>query len=150
LDILRATPGPQGEFDWTSFDLIAQNGQMPGVAAQPMTSLHRAVMPGHVRFRGMPNARWWEFETSETDFGSIQPETRDLAKLILMDFMLIHGDDWYLVPLELPVGTVTQITELFVHDTFGVITRIDRADASRSATTPGQQWTMFSPTWIDH
>ena len=109
-------------------------------------------MPGHVRFRGMPNSRWWEFETSETDFGSVKPEKRDLAKLMFMDFMLIHGDDWYLVPVDVPVGSVAQITGLFVHDTFGVATRIDRADAvaGTSTTTPGQQWTMFSPTWLGH
>ena len=58
---------------------------MPGVVTQAATSLSRAVMPGHVRFRGMPNARWWEFETTETDFGGIQPEKRDLAKLIELD-----------------------------------------------------------------
>jgi hypothetical protein len=152
LDVLRATPGPHGEFDWTSFDLMAPNGQMPGIAAQATTSLSRAVVPGHVRFRGMPNGRWWEFETTETDFGGIQPEKRDLAKLIFMDFMLIHGDDWYLVPVDVPVGSIAQITGLFVHDTFGVVTRMDRADAvaGTSTATPGQQWTMFSPTWIDH
>jgi hypothetical protein len=152
LDVLRATPGAHGEFDWTSFDLTTQGGQLPGVGAQATTPLNRAVVPGHVRFRGMPSARWWEFETTETDFGGVEPEKRDLAKLIFMDFMLIHGDDWYLVPIDVPVGSVAQITGLFVHDTFGVVTRIDRADAiaGTSTTSPGQQWTMFSPSWLGH
>ena len=95
LDILKASPGRNGEFDWTSFDLATANGAVPGLAPGPMSSLNQTIMPGHVRFRGMPNARWWEFETAQTDFGAVQPEKRDLARLIFMDFMLIHGDDWY-------------------------------------------------------
>jgi hypothetical protein len=148
IDVLRATPGPNGEFDWSSFDLAAPGGSLPGVAPGAVTSLNQFVMPGHVRFRGMPNARWWEFETGQTDFGDIQPEKRDLAKLIFMDFMLIHGDDWYLVPLEVPLGTVAEIRGLFVHDVFGATVEVSRADATTAGggVSPGEQWTMFSPS----
>jgi hypothetical protein len=142
---LKATPGANGEFDWASFDvLVSPANATPGAT----TDLSKAAVPGHVRFRGMPGPRWWEFETSQTDFGGIQPEKRDLAKLIFMDFMLIHGDDWYLVPLDVPVGSSAAITSLSVHDVFGVTTQIDRADADTvagSMAAPGQQWTMFSP-----
>jgi hypothetical protein len=147
VDTLKATPGPNGEFGWTSFDLSSD--PMTGIAAGAVATLNQAIMPGHVRFRGMPNARWWEFETAQTDFGGVQPEKRDLAKLIFMDFMLIHGDDWYLAPLEAPLGTITRIDGLYVHDVFGVVTQIDRAEATTAAgLSPGRQWTMFSPAWI--
>ena len=148
VGILKATPGPNGEFDWTSFDVSSEGTKMTGVTAGTVTSLNQAIVPGHVRFRGMPNARWWEFETAQTDFGAVQPEKRDLVKLIFMDFMLTHGDDWYLVPLEAPLGTVVLIGGLFVHDVFEVVTQIDRSDATTARATgisPGQQWTMFSP-----
>jgi hypothetical protein len=149
LDLLKATPGPDGEFGWTSFDLATPGGTLAGVSAGAVTTLAGAIMPGHVRFRGMPNSRWWAFETSQTDFGGIEPEKRDLAKLIFMDFMLIHGDDWYLAHLDAPVGSIVQVGGLFVHDVFGVVTQIDRADATsaRAGLAPGQQWTMFSPAW---
>jgi hypothetical protein len=143
---LKATPGALGEFDWTSFDVLAPDGS---AAPGAMTNLSKAAVPGHVRFRGMPEPRWWEFETSQTDFGAIQPEKRDVAKLIYMDFMLIHGDDWYLMPLDVPVGSFATISSLLVHDVFGVTTQIDRADANvvaGSVVAPGQQWTMFSPS----
>jgi hypothetical protein len=151
VDLLKATPGAHGEFDWTSFDVSAPTtpkATLVGVPAGATMPLSRTVVPGHVRFRGMPNARWWELETSATDFGSVQPETRDLAKLIFMDFMLIHGNDWYVIPLDVPVGGVAQINEVLVTDVFGVMTWIDRADtlAPASGLTPGQQWTMFAPS----
>jgi hypothetical protein len=152
VDLLTATPGAHGEFDWTSFDLSTPKTTLPGVPAGTTTSLSRTVVPGHVRFRGMPNARWWELETSATDFGSVQPEKRDLAKLIFMDFMLIHGNDWYLIPLEVQVGGVAQVNGVVVTDVFGVMTQIDRADTlvPVSGMAPGQQWTMFSPSWTGH
>jgi hypothetical protein len=142
---LKATPGDSGEFDWTSFDVLVPNGS---AAPGAMAPLSKTAVPGHVRFRGMPEPRWWEFETSQTDFGGIQPEKRDLSKLIFMDFMLIHGDDWYLMPLDVPVGSAAMISSLLVHDVFGITTQIDRADANvvaGSVAAPGQQWTMFSP-----
>jgi hypothetical protein len=152
LDLLNAIPGPNGEFDWSSFDLDVAGGMMPGVSPGPVTALDQFIMPGHVRFRGMPNARWWEFETGQTDFGGIQPEKRDLAKLIFMDFMLIHGDDWYLMPLDVPLATAVEVQGLFVHDVFGVTTQINRADATTAAAglSPGQQWTLFAPSWTGH
>ena len=149
VDLLTAAPGAHGEFDWTSFDLSTPKTTLTGVPAGAITSLSRTIVPGHVRFRGMPNARWWELETGATDFGSVQPEKRDVAKLIFMDFMLIHGNDWYLIPLDVPVGGVAQVNEMVVTDVFGVMTQIDRADtlAPVSGLAPGQQWTMFSPSY---
>jgi hypothetical protein len=87
----------------------------------------------------MPNARWWDFETSRTDFGAILPDPRDLAKLLFADFMLLHGDDWYLAPLDVPTGSLCWIDGLAVTDVFGVVTNINRA-----AADAGPRWTLFS------
>jgi hypothetical protein len=89
----------------------------------------------------MPNARWWDFETSKTDFGALLPDPRDLAKLLFADFMLLHGDDWYLAPLDVPAGSLCWIDTLTVTDVFGMSTNVPRAD-----TTPGPRWTVFSTT----
>jgi hypothetical protein len=89
----------------------------------------------------MPNARWWDFETNKTDFGGILPDPRDLAKLLFADFLLLHGDYWFLAPLDVLAGSLCWIDELSVTDVFGVVTTIPRAD-----TTPGPRWTMFSTT----
>jgi hypothetical protein len=130
--ILSGVPDTLAEFDWYSFDLASSAAGTPVVAAS-------SVIPGHVRFRGMPNARWWDFEGSKTDFGAVIPDTRDLAKLLFMDFLLLHGDDWYLAPLTVPAGSLCFIDSLEVTDVFGVTTAVPRADANGS-------WTMFCTT----
>jgi hypothetical protein len=130
---LAAVPDPEADLDWYAFDLTQVTGDL---AAGPVKTT--SVMPGHVRFRGMPNARWWDFETGKSDFGAILAETRDLAKLLFMDFMLIHGDDWYLAPLEVSPGSLTLVDSLEVTDVFGVVTAIPRADGAR--------WNMFATT----
>jgi len=109
-------------------------------AAAPAGAVARSVLPGHVRFRGMPNARWWDFEGSKTDFGAVVPDARDLAKLLFMDFMLLHGDDWYLAPLDVPTGSLSFVDSLVVRDVFGVETAVPRADATQA----GARWTLFS------
>ena len=131
---LSVEPDPEGALDWYAFDLTAGT---PPAAAPAMTS----VIPGHLRFRGMPSPRWWDFESSATDFGALLTDTRDLAKLLFADFLLVHGDDWYLTRLDVPRGSLCWIDSLTVTDVFGTATAIPRADA-----TPGGSWTLFSTT----
>lgn len=131
---LAMSPDGEAALDWYGFDLT-------GGTAQPAPSATTSVIPGHLRFRGMPSARWWDFETNKTDFGSILPDPRDLAKLLFADFLLLHGDDWFIAPLDVPAGSLCWIDELTITDVFGVVTTIPRADA-----TPGPRWTLFSTT----
>jgi hypothetical protein len=100
------------------------------------------VLPAHVRFTGMPNHRWWDFEPGTTDFGAVEADRTDLARMLVVDFMLIAGNDWFEAPLPLPVGTLCQIDALVVHDVFGGATLVPRAD---TLDRP-QRWSMFSTT----
>jgi len=139
--VLAATPGRDGDFDWYAFD------ERPGATAADagvgaVTTVSHSTLPMHVRFRGMPNHRFWDFESGQMDFGAIEPDTRDLGKLIVIDFMLVHGNDWFLVPFEQPVGTLCRVDSLVVHDVFGGSTLVERADAVPGAS--GERWTMFS------
>jgi hypothetical protein len=129
---LSAEPDAEGALDWYAFDLTAGS---PPAGTPVMTS----VLPGHVRFRGMPSTRWWDFESSATDFGALLTDTRDLAKLLFADFLLVHGDDWYLSRLDVPRGALCWIDSLTVTDVFGAATVVPRADA-----VPGDSWTLFS------
>jgi hypothetical protein len=95
----------------------------------------------------MPNARWWQFEDGTVDFADIRPDLREIAKLIVIDFMLVHSNDWFVVPFSQPVGTLCRVEALLVHDVFGGTTLVERADrealAAGGSTT---RWTMFSTT----
>jgi hypothetical protein len=84
---LDVYPGDDGLIDWAAFALSSVTD---GAALKPAT---RTMIPAHVRFKGMPNARFWDYENGTLDFGDLKPDKRDLARLALMDFMLVHAND---------------------------------------------------------
>ena len=135
-----ATPARDGAFDWFAFDLVSQTQTPP--AKPPTKNPAITVVPTHVRFRGMPNAKWWDFENNVTDYGAIDVQRQDLAKLAVMDFMLLHGNDWFVVPVDIPVNSLYQISSFLIRDVFGGLTLVDRTD--RATTEAGGRWTMFS------
>jgi hypothetical protein len=132
---LEVRPGDDGLVDWTAFDLRSTSEG----AVLPSTT--RLIVPAHVRFKGMPNARFWDFEDGTVDFGDLKPDKRDLARLALVDFMLVHANDWFMVPVDVPVGATYRLDSLVVRDVFGIDTLVKRAD--RESLGPGR-WTMFS------
>src|SRR6185369_3137107 len=73
--VMSCDPDRDGAFDWFTFDV--KQIDRPQESAPPAVSTTQSVLPNHVRFRGMPNQRWWDFEEGNTDFGAIQPEKRD-------------------------------------------------------------------------
>jgi len=139
--IFSATPAQDGGFDWHTFDLIPGAQIGADVAPAPVSTTTRSVLPGHVRFRGMPNARWWDFENNITDFGGVQMGKTDFAKLAAMDFLLLHGNDWFVIPVDLPVNSLSTIDQLVVRDVFGENTLVQRAE---DVDGGAGKWTMFS------
>jgi len=100
-----------------------------------------AFVPTQIEFNGMPNVRWWEFEDRRTDFGRINASTSDLPILLLAEFGLVYGNDWFVVPYNLSVGSLADIRGLIVNDVFGVRTLV-RA-AGRDQGMDWQRWSMF-------
>jgi len=138
--VLGAYAGREASFDWFAFDehTSASDPTAPGA----VTTKSMSVIPAHVRFRGMPNHRFWDFESGQVNFGGIEADTRDLARLIVADFFLVQANDWFLMPMEQPVGTLSHVDALVVHDVFGGRTLVERAD--RDPAPPSERWTMFS------
>ncbi len=60
-----------------------------------------------------------------------------------MDFMLVHGNDWFMVPLPMHVGTACRVASLRVHDVFGEVTTVERAEEY------SRGWSMFSTSAPD-
>jgi hypothetical protein len=100
------------------------------------------VIPAAVRFPGMPDLRWWAFEDARFDWASVDTDRRDLARALVMDFMLVQGDDWLVIPFGQAPGTLVTVAQLLVHDVFGGDTLVQRADAEPAAGRA--RWTMFS------
>jgi len=137
---LDAHPDAQGQYDWFSFDVASKDT----AASEPAPKdVNFTIIPTNVRFKGMPNPRLWMFEENDLSFVDVQSNKRDLVKLLAVDFMLLHGNDWYVIPYEQELGTFAKTDSLVVFDVFGKKTLVERAD--KDVTTLGpQRWTMFS------
>ena len=89
----------------------------------------------------MPANRWWEFEDRQIDFGAVSVEPEDLVSLVMVEFALIYGNDWFIVPVELDIGSLTRIRSLKVIDSFGETITIP---PFTSPAAPAGAWRMFS------
>jgi hypothetical protein len=107
-------------------------------------STTQRVMPTPVRYSGMPNDRLWAFEDAAVFLGGLAAGSTDLARMALAEFSLAFGNDWFLVPLDLPFGTVARVQDLTVTDTFGVTVTVP---PTRETQRPG--WTVFQNTPVD-
>jgi hypothetical protein len=124
---LVATEHRGGPLDWYAFDLDPAGGVIPqgfqppaggsGTPASPQ--FPRSFQPQPARFAGMARPRYWEFEDGSVNFGAVETGPTDLTRLLLIEYALVYGNDYFVVPLSLPVGTVCEIDQLIVADTFG-------------------------------
>jgi len=145
--VLSAAEYCEGHLDWHSFDLASGTLHAPGDAPKPIAEpvvLH--TIPSPIGYRGMPSDRWWEFEESRVNFGAADAGPADLGRMLMIEFAVIYGNDWFIIPIKLPVGSVFQTRSLVVTDTFGVRMLVPPSIAKQ---TPGQSWRMFELTGSD-
>lgn len=137
--VLEADEFPGGHLDWYAF---TRGTAKPASAPQAPTYATANFLPLHVRFRGMPEDRWWAFEDSVTDLGQLDTEPVDLARMLVMEFGLVYGADWFFVPIPSVIGVLQQVTTLVVTDTFGLRTLI--RPVQQMPVVGGQNpWSMF-------
>lgn len=127
-----------GLIDWHTFDRTTVN--LTGGTAQP-TVAQQTVIATPITFRGMPARRFWEFEDGGTNIALISAAAEDLGRLLLREFALIYGNDWFQFPLVAPVGSQFWITSLSVADTFGITTPIPHYS---NVDGKSGKWRMFS------
>ncbi|WP_440990806.1 hypothetical protein [Haloarchaeobius baliensis] len=144
--VLKAEEYPGGHLDWYSFSVATgplDSLSPPAAAASDRTLTEagtRDVTLGKLRYRGMPASRWWEFEDAAVNLDDIPAGPEELSKLLLLDFSLVHGDDWFIFPLTTPIGTLTRITDMTVTDTFGQTTEVE------PVTKSTDRWNAFTFT----
>lgn len=146
--VLVAEKYHRGHLDWYSVDIDNRqdarlNDKLGETIDEVELKLEEPItfIPNTIEFSGMPSVRWWEFEDSKTNFGSINPNTTDLATLVLADFGLVYGNDWSLVPYTLEVGSLSEVQGVIVEDVFGIRTLV-RA-ASNNAESERMRWGMY-------
>jgi hypothetical protein len=139
--VLEAPDYRGGALDWYAFRARpgAALGSSPAeMRREPLT---RTVIPAPVKYPGMPSERWWEFEDSRVDFGAVDTLPGDMAALVLLQFAVTYGNDWFLVPLPLSVGSLCRIATLNVTDSFGVQAAIPPFSKTSGAA---DSWRMFT------
>lgn len=134
---LKAPEYFDGNLDWYSFDV---DTTQPLGAADLPSSNSSAFLPSPVTFRGMPSNRFWEMEDGNVNLANIQAAPQELARALLVTFALEFGNDWFLVPLETPVGSLSAVRALVVTNTFGEKLLVRHTTAVDGANTP---WRMF-------
>jgi hypothetical protein len=137
--LLESDAFPGGHLDWYSFTTGAGDAASKAVASTYTTT---NMLPIHVTFHGMPADRWWGFEDAQTDFGQLDAQHVDLAKLLVMEFALVYGTDWFSFPVPSRIGSLQRVTTLVVTDTFGertIVRPVEQYPVQGSA----RPWSMF-------
>jgi hypothetical protein len=135
-----------GDLDWHSFS--STSSLIQGTWDTTST----ALVPTRISVGGT-SPRWWAFEDAATNFGALDVATPDLAKLLLMEFVLIYGDDWFSVPLPVTMPRLVRVTDLKVTNVFGdVLPIVSTRSVVRDGITraggnpddPALRWELFT------
>lgn len=146
--VLVADQYTQGHLDWFAFDVDAAPGakltRRDGSVAVPTPASVTPVsfVPTPVSFGGMPSHRYWEMESRQIEFADIDSHTTDVAMLLLTEFALVWGNDWCVIPYELPVGSLSEVVGMLVSDDFGEQSLL--LPAGRGFDDGWQRWSMFT------
>jgi hypothetical protein len=119
--------------DWSDFDVVAETD-----ATNTGTATTRTRIPTTIQFPGQPRDRFWEFEEAALALSRIDAATNDLARLALVEFSTIYGNDWFTFPIPVTYGSMQAVSDLVVRDTFGTHELI--------APAVDAQWAMYRPT----
>ncbi len=138
--VLAAPEYHGGIVDWDSF--VGRAGTSLGAPQESQTTTQR-FLATPVVYRGMPHARLWAFEDARVNLGTIDASTQDVAALVLVEFAMVYGNDWFVVPLEMSVGSLCRIRTFVVRDTFGIQTTILHY---RRVDGAGGTWRMYALT----
>lgn len=133
-----ATAYDDGHLDWADLS----TGHRPvGAARRAPTSVDDVVIPVPLSYAGMPAHRHWEIEDSVVSFAAIQAGSTDIVRMLLTEFALIYGDDWFLIPLAATVGSLVTIEKVTVRDTFDMVSEVPATAAPEAP--PRARWGMY-------
>ena len=135
-----------GRIDWWSVDhdgtVAAPQAASPLPAPEARTA---TMLATPLRFAGMPASRYWEFEDGVVNLGALQVQPHDLARLAVAEFGLVYGNDWLVVPLDVPWGGRVVVQDVAVTTTFGEQVSLPEADDTGRTGT----FRLFRTTDLD-
>ncbi|MDB5531354.1 MAG: hypothetical protein JWR51_4457 [Devosia sp.] len=141
-DLLVAEEYADGKLDWYSFDL-ADAPSLGGTRTVREIKFN-PMLPTSAHFGGMPSDRFWAFEDGKVNLAQVSAGPTDIGRLLMLEFALAFSNDWFVIPVELPIGSLFRIKEFTVTDTFGVTSPVGRA-----SDAAGVAWRMFELSRIE-
>ena len=133
--VIDAPGHTREKVDWHDFDFVAGAGTN---AIGRGTTASRKRVPTSIQFPGQPRDRFWEFEDATLALSRLDATTSDLARLALVEFSTIYGNDWFTFPIPITYGSMQAVADLVVRDTFGMHELI--------APAAEAQWAMYRPS----
>jgi hypothetical protein len=135
--VLDAKEYPGGHLDWFSFDKQSADADLIKKFDKQKP---KTVIPAPVQFAGMATQRWFEFEDGTVNFADVSASAVDFARMITAAFCAGFGDDWRVIPIRVPIGSLAQVGTLTVRDSFG-----DTHDLKSMAANdgPDRVWRFF-------
>lgn len=143
--VLAAPAHGGGEIGWHSFDALADEALAEPVDGDPAPAADRhvhALLASPLRYPGMPADRLWELEDAQVNLGLIEAEPWDLPRLLVAEFALTYGNDWLVVPVDVPYGSVTTVESVLYVTTFGERFRVRPTEQ----VSPDGHWQLYRMT----
>ncbi|MBX5460698.1 MAG: hypothetical protein IRZ28_06350 [Steroidobacteraceae bacterium] len=137
-----------GDLDWYSFDAAPDASlaePADAIEAPPERREVHALLASPLRYPGMPADRLWEMEDARVNVGLIEAEPWDLARLLVAEFALTYGNDWLVVPIDVPYGSVVSVESVIYTTTFGERFLV----RPTSEVSPDGRWRIFTITSPD-
>lgn len=106
------------DLDWHDFTLT-ETGKGK---SQPVLI---RMSPGRLQIDGVPETRFWTIEDRDAYFDTGQSAEPNILSVLLPEFFYTDIDNWYLIPAPMPSGSLREIDEVVVVDSFGIATRIE-------------------------
>jgi len=118
-----------GRIDWHDFDIRPGRKLLPDTEAASLgDAADRHSIPTQIQYAGMPATRFWEFEDGQVNFARLQAGPLDLVRMMVAEYALVHGNDWFMVPARVRAGGLYRVKKMQVRDTFGRITQVQAVD----------------------
>jgi hypothetical protein len=139
--LFSAAEYPGGRLDWHAFDVaeITRRVTLPGPPKEPP----RDLLPTPLTYSGMPASSYWEFEEGTVYFGGIEAGPADIARLVVAEFAIAYSNDYFLIPLRFPAGSIARVTSMVVRNTYGESFDIRSTAQWDEESEPKRAWAFF-------
>lgn len=121
--------------DWYHFDLAS------GIADDNTDgdTITVRVVPTGLAYQNMPHPRWWRFEEKDAFVYLTSDSEPNVLSMLLPEFLNADSNNWFIAPVEQPVGHFRRMDRVRVMDSFGVVTEIAPVSSLQN-----DQWEVFT------